>query len=182
MGILARYTASPELVWGTQEDCAKLETYSRLSVSRSMDTLHILSAMSICFARGVNDTPKLAALLVAAKLLNLQTSLLSIAIAIVMALGGIVFARRVAETMSQKMSQMNHAQGLSANLITAGLVLFASKLGMPVSTTHVSVGSIAGVGAGAHTLNWGVLRGVLLSWLATLPLAALLAWSVGQII
>ena len=61
-------------------------------------------------------------------------------------------------------------RGLSANIITAVLVLFASKLGLPVSTTHVAVGAIAG------TLNGHALRQVLLSWLATLPLAALLAF------
>ena len=52
------------------------------------------------------------------------------------------------------------------------LVLFASKLGLPVSTIHVSVGSIAGAG----TLDWSMLRNILLSWVATLPLAACLAW------
>ena len=173
------YTPS-KVVLATGADCDGLETQSRMSVSRGMDKPHIASALSICFARGVNDTPKLAALLVAANILNVKTSMLTIAA--IMALGGVLFARKVAETMSQRMSHMNHAQGLGANLITAGLVLFASKFGMPVSTTHVSVGSIAGVGASANTLNWATLRGVLLSWLATLPLAALLAFGAGQIL
>ncbi len=78
--------------------------------------------------------------------------------------------------MSLQLSAMDAPQGLSANLITAALVLFASKFGVPVSTTHVSVGSIAGVGAGARTLDRRVLRNVLLSWAATLPFAALAAW------
>lgn len=67
-------------------------------------------------------------------------------------------------------------QGLAANLITATLVVFASKFGLPVSTTHVSFGAIAGVGARAHTLDWAALRNVLLSWVTTLPLAAVVAW------
>lgn len=170
----------PKVVLAASADCDGLETWSRISVSRGMDKLHIASALSICFARSVNDTPKLAALLVAANILDVKTSMTTIAV--IMALGGVLFARKVAETMSQRMSNMTHAQGLGANLITAGLVLFASKLGMPVSTTHVSVGSIAGVGAGANTLNWATLRSVLLSWLATLPLAALLAYGAGLIL
>ncbi len=175
--VLNQSFVSSKLVLATRADCEMMETSSRISVTRGMDKLHILSAMSICFARSVNDTPKLAALLVAARVLDVKTSMITIAF--IMALGGILFARKVAETMSQRMSRMNHVQGLGANLITAGLVLFASKLGMPVSTTHVSVGAIAGVGAGADTLDWSTLRKVLLSWLATLPLAMVLAFGVG---
>ena len=59
---------------------------------------------------------------------------------------------------------------------------FASKLGVPVSTTHVSVGSIAGVGMRAQTLDWTALRQIMLSWLATLPLAALLSWTVSGLV
>ena len=77
------------------------------------------------------------------------------------------------------MVRMDHTQGLSANLITAGLILFASKLGMPVSTTHVSVGSIAGVGIGARSIDWKTANAVVLSWIATLPLAALASYAIG---
>jgi len=79
-------------------------------------------------------------------------------------------------------TRMDHAQGLAANLITAILVLLASKLGMPVSTTHVAVGSIAGVGASAKTLDWHALRNVLLSWVATLPLALIVSAGVFQLL
>jgi PiT family inorganic phosphate transporter len=171
--------ALPSLVLAPAAECARLDTAVRLSVPRSLDRLHVLSAMSICFARAVNDTPKLAALLLAAHLLNAQVSISLIAAA--MAIGGLLFAKRVARTMSQRVVRMDHAQGLTANLITAALVLLASKFGLPVSTTHVAVGSIAGVGASAHTLDWQALRTVVLSWLATLPLAATAAWLVAQI-
>ncbi|UUZ67531.1 inorganic phosphate transporter [Polaromonas sp. P2-4] len=122
----------------------------------------------------MNDTPKLAALLVAAHMLPAQNSIAMIAA--VMALGGLLLSRRVAETMSRRVTRMDPTQGLSANLITATLVLGASQFGLPVSTTHVSVGAIAGVGAGADTLNKITLRTILLSWVATLPMAAGLAW------
>jgi len=54
--------------------------------------------------------------------------------------------------------------------------LAGRKLGLPVSTTHVSVGSIAGIGAGAGTVDWATMRNIALSWIATLPLATVLAW------
>lgn len=168
----------PGIVLGTDEDCDTLPVAARFSISRWLDKLHILSAMAICFARGVNDTPKIAALLLASSLTDAQTSVWLLAAA--MALGGIIFAKRVAERMSHRVTRMDHGQGLTANLITAVLVLFASKLGVPVSTTHVSVGSIAGVGMRANTLDWTSLRQILLSWLATLPLAAALAFAVSR--
>jgi len=171
--------AAPLWVVGSDDDCAQLPVVARFSITRWLDKLHVLSALAICFARGVNDTPKIAALLLASSLLDAQTSVGWLAAA--MALGGILFARRVAERMSYRVTRMDHAQGLTANLITAMLVLFASKLGVPVSTTHVSIGSIAGVGMRAQTLDWVALRQIMLSWLATLPLAAALAFAVGSL-
>lgn len=92
-----------------------------------------------------------------------------------MAIGGLLNARNVAETMSKKLTQMNAGQGLSANLITGVLVIAASTLGLPVSTTHVSVGAIFGVGLISRKANARVFSQILLSWLLTLPIAALLS-------
>ncbi len=158
----------------TQENCQNLVTPIHLPISKSLDRLHIGSAIAICFARGLNDTPKLVALLIAAKMLGQSQAV--ILIAIVMGVGGLLFARKVALTMSQRITQMDHASGLVANLITASLVLFASKFGLPVSTTHVAVGAIAGVGASSKRIDWSALRNVLLSWVITLPFAAGIAW------
>lgn len=180
VGALANQFSAPSIVLAPDAACERLDVQARISISSSLDHLHVLSAMSICFARGVNDTPKLAALLIASRLFDNGISFALIGIA--MTVGGLLFAGRVAETMSQRMTHMDHTQGLAANLITAMLVLFASKFGLPVSTTHVSVGSIAGVGASAKTLNWPTLRNVLLSWVATLPLAAVAAWCVVKIV
>lgn len=165
--------SDPAMVLASDTQCDRLQTPLRFSVSRNMDRLHILSAMAICFARSVNDTPKLAALLLAANML--QSTAFGL-IAMVMAFGGLLYARKVAQTMSLRVTRMDHAQGLAANLVTALLVLFASKFGLPVSTTHVSVGAIAGIGASANTLDGRALGNILLSWLATLPLAAGIAW------
>ncbi|HEY9613588.1 inorganic phosphate transporter, partial [Allocoleopsis sp.] len=76
--------------------------------------------------------------------LSIQFGMLAVAVG--MAVGGLLNARKVAETMSQKITVMNHGQGLTANAVTGLMVIAASKYGLPVSTTHVSVGSIFGVG------------------------------------
>lgn len=172
---VARSGAIPVLLAAPMENCEQMPGVAvRLSIPAALDRIHLLSASAICFARGVNDTPKLAALLIAAGAVSPQGSAALITVA--MGLGGVLMARRVAETMSMKINHLDHAQGISANLIAALLVIFASKWGLPVSTTHVSVGSISGVGARAGTLEWPALRTVLLSWVATLPFAAASAW------
>lgn len=142
---------------------------------------HIVSAFTICFARAVNDTPKLAALFLGTGLLGAWSSTLAIATAMV--IGGWLFSQRVAETMSLKLSEIDGVQGTTANLVTASVVLGASALALPVSTTHVSVGSIIGSGKSANTLDLSTVRNVLLSWVVTLPVAILSAglvmWLVG---
>ena len=183
-GSLITKFSVPSIILTSNSSCNHIKTPIRVYISRSMDHLHILSAMTICFARGVNDTPKLTALLLAAQILQPTTSIAVIGLA--MAGGGLLFAKRVARTMSQRITKMNHTQGLTANLITASLVLVASKFGFPVSTTHVSVGSIVGVGvgvgAGAKTLNWKTLHNILLSWIGTLPLAVWTAWLLSSVL
>lgn len=143
----------------------------------ALDGAHVLSAGAISFARGLNDTPKIAALVVATGGLGGGASLLVVGAAI--AVGGLVAARRIADTMSYRITGMNDGQAFSANLVTASCVLFASKLGVPVSTTHVSCGSLFGIGLVNRRAHWGVIGQILLAWVTTLPVAAgiaMLAW------
>ena len=96
-------------------------------------------------------------------------------VALVMAAGGIVNARRVAETMSRKITQMNPGQGFTANLVTSLLVAGASRLGLPVSTTHVAVGSLFGIGLVNGTAQARMILTILTAWVTTLPISAVLA-------
>ena len=92
-----------------------------------------------------------------------------------MAVGGVVNARRVAETMSRRITRMSPGQGFTANLVTAVLVVAASRLGLPVSTTHVAVGSLFGIGLVNGTARRRTILTILLAWVTTLPLGAALA-------
>jgi PiT family inorganic phosphate transporter len=138
-----------------------------------LDALHYLSAGAVGFARGLNDTPKIVALLLAAGALAPNVGLALVAG--VMAVGGLLNARRVAETMSRKITRMNPGQGFTANLVTSVLVGLASRFGLPVSTTHVSVGALFGIGTVNGTARVRVVLTILSAWVTTLPLAALLA-------
>jgi PiT family inorganic phosphate transporter len=143
-----------------------------VSVQSLMNGAHFLSAGIVSFARGLNDTPKIAALLLVGNLLSPSDAIIGVTAAI--ALGGWVGARRVAETMSHRITSMNPGQGLTANIVTGALVIGASSLGMPVSTTHVSCGSLFGIGAVTHQARWHTIKEILLAWAVTLPIAGAL--------
>ncbi|MCE9529710.1 MAG: inorganic phosphate transporter family protein [Planctomycetes bacterium] len=145
-----------------------------------LDGLHYLSAGAVGFARGLNDTPKMVALLIAASAVAPSLGLSLIAVA--MALGGILGARRVAETMSRKITLMNPGQGVTANLITSFMVTIASRFGLPVSTTHVSVGSLFGIGLVNGTARRKTILSILVAWVTTLPTAAVLAFLIYAIL
>lgn len=70
---------------------------------------------------------------------------------------------------------MTHGQGFAANAATSILVILDSRYGLPVSTTHVSVGSFVGIGLSTRIANMPVIGSIVLSWLLTLPCAALFA-------
>ena len=77
--------------------------------------------------------------------------------------------------MSIKITEMNPGQALSANLMTGMLVVGASLIGVPVSTTHVSVGALFGIGLVSKKANISVISSILMSWIITLPCAAIFA-------
>jgi len=138
-----------------------------------IDRLHLLTAGAVSFARGLNDTPKIAALLVAAQGFGLGGAATLTALA--MAFGGLLAARKVARTMSFGITPMSHGQGFTANLVTAALVVLATPLALPVSTTHLACGSLFGIGAVTGEARWRTMAGILSAWVITLPLAAFLA-------
>lgn len=141
-----------------------------VDAQRTVDGAHFLSAGIVSFARGLNDTPKIAALVLLLHWLSPASSIGLAGIAI--AVGGLLGARRVAETMSHKITAMNPGQGFASNLATGILVILASTWGLPVSTTHVSVGALFGIGLTTGQANVRTMVGVALSWIVTLPCAA----------
>lgn len=141
--------------------------------TRLLDVLHFLSTGAASFARGLNDTPKMVALMLAVPGMGTHWGFLIVALAI--AAGGLLDVTRVAETLGKKITGMNPGQGFAASLVTAGLVTTASLHSLPVSTTHVSVGSLLGMGAAAGRVHWRKVAEILLAWVSTVPCGAALA-------
>jgi PiT family inorganic phosphate transporter len=139
----------------------------------TLDRLHFLSTGAASFARGLNDTPKMVALLLLVPGLNVTWGFMIVAVCI--ALGGLLDIRRVAETLGKKITGMNPGQGFAASLVTAGLVTTASLHSLPVSTTHVSVGALTGMGTASRRTYWRKVLEIVLAWISTVPCGAVLA-------
>lgn len=160
---------------GKSEQCAAEKPRA---LRLSLDHLHWLTSGATSFARGMNDGPKIVALIVAAGALQgsatLASPMLFVLVTCGMVAGSLVAGRRVTHVLAEKVTPMDHREGFIANLITAGLVTTGATLGLPMSTTHVSSGGIFGAGVQRSSLNTKTLRDIALAWVVTLPAAALL--------
>jgi inorganic phosphate transporter, PiT family len=164
--------------------CAQESPVVAVSATSVSDRLHWLSGGLTSFARGWNDTPKIAALGLLA-IPGSEGMLLAFGLVMAaMAAGGLLAGRKVLETLSQKVTPLPLPESLTASLATAALVGMASWNGLPVSTTHVSTGAIIGAGLrnDARAVKWSKVGEIGLSWLITLPAAGLVAALVALVI
>jgi inorganic phosphate transporter, PiT family len=144
-----------------------------INAQKLLDFGHFISAGAVSFARGLNDTPKIVALGLTVGVLDPNWCI--VLVAATMAFGGLVHSRKMAETVGKRITGMDQEQGFLANLVTSFLVIFASKWGLPVSTTHVSCGALFGIGIANGQARWQMIRTILLAWLLTLPMAAIVS-------
>jgi PiT family inorganic phosphate transporter len=153
-------------------------------VEKMANPLQVLSASYQAFSHGANDVAN-AIGPVAAIWTVIHTQQLAMAVSIpieLLALGGVGLAfgiyfwgHRVMETVGKKITAITPTRGFSAEFGTATTVLLCSRLGMPVSTTHVAIGNIIGVGLarGISAINLDVIKRIFTAWIVSLPAAAL---------
>jgi len=171
LSILRRLTRRPQ----TQTPEKKSPRFAKIS--------HWGSAAATAYARGINDAPKMAALgaffFVAGSTYAVWGPYSIVAVAIVA--GSLVLGHRVALELVKRVVPLDHTQRLQAGIVTAALVSVGAYLGAPLSTTHVHAGSTAGIG-GRKEVIVSALRGMVLPWLVTLPVAGLLAVTVAILV
>jgi len=155
-------------------------------VERIFRFLQVITACYVAFAHGANDNANAVGPMAAVISLwrtHEVTSKVGIPIW-VLAIGGVgiviglaTMGYKVMSTVGEKITKLTPSRGFSAEFGAATTVLLASKMGLPISTTHTLVGSVIGVGLarGWGMLNLRVLRDILASWFLTLPIAALLS-------
>lgn len=173
--------ALPALAVDRLVNCESSAITARLALP---DAAHWTASAVLSFARGLNDNPKIIALgLAAAAGLGLGRAWLVLAGAAAMGAGSYLYGRRVTTTLAERVTRIDPLEGLAASAVASGLVLLASFVALPVSTTHVSMGAIVGarLRRGRQGVRWRTVGGIVAAWVMTLPVAALLgaaAWVV----
>ncbi len=181
-GTLALRRAPREVIIDKNENCNR--TISGPVKLNVLDGLHWLTSGLTSFARGMNDTPKIAALLIGFGFLSSASNnaALFAIVAFAMTLGGLLNGRKVLNTLARKITAIDPLTGFTANLGAAALIIAGSIYGLPFSTTHVATSAIVGISTRTQGgARWRVVRDILLAWLVTLPTAAVIAYVLGLI-
>ncbi len=152
-----------------------------------MRWMHIFASASVSFSHGSNDGQKtmgIITLILATHFAGYSTSHVPIWVVISAAtaigLGTIIGGWRVIRTVGTKISRerLSHSQGFGASFSTAMIILVASTIGAPISTTHTLSSAVAGGTIPMHgkdKLNPKTLKLILLAWVLTFPIAFILA-------
>lgn len=149
--------------------------------------MQVFTACAFAFSHGANDIANAIGPF-AAVLDVLSTGEISseatVPIAALVAFGvalvsGLWFVgRKVIHTVGTGLTSMHPSSGFAAELAASAVVLLASVFGLPVSSTHILIGAVLGVGMVNHAANWKLMRPIFLAWIITLPGAA----SIGAVV
>lgn len=178
------------LVVGTVLSVIGLFSFIKLEVDEVEHAFYPMILFTVCvmaFAHGANDVanavgPMVVALDVLessgqglAEVMTLTQMYLVGAVGII--LGMVLLGYKVLHTVGTKITSLSPCRAFSASLATAGTVVTASTLGLPVSTTHILIGSVLGVGLAEspHRVQWRMVRTILIAWLITIPVVSILA-------
>lgn len=163
-------------------------TLKKQALSRStfllFSWMQVFTASAFAFSHGSNDIANALGPFVAV-LDVLKTNSISeessVALPVMVAMGvalisGLWFIGRfVIRTVGSGLTKMHPASGFAAELSAAAVVMGASVLGLPVSSTHILIGAVLGVGLVNKDANWGLMKPIALAWVITLPAAAIIA-------
>lgn len=151
--------------------------------NRNFRFVQIATAALQSFSHGTNDAQKAMGIITMALIVNNYQSSddiqlwVQVSCALAMALGTSVGGWRIIKTVGGKIMKIRPVNGVAADLSGAAVIFGATAIHLPVSTTHVISSSIMGVGA-AHRLKgvkWGTAQTMLITWVITLPISAMIA-------
>jgi inorganic phosphate transporter, PiT family len=157
------------------------------SIEQILGQFQIISACFVAFAHGSNDVGNAIAPLAAIVQIETTGKLPIAGLALpfwVLGVGGLgivaglaVWGRKVMSTIGEGIIPLQPSGGFSAEIATAITILLASRFGLSLSTSHALVGAVVGVGLAQPGLKiqTSILKSIALSWIATIPLAAIVA-------
>jgi len=157
-----------------------------VKVEKRFAILVIITSCSVAFAQGANDVANaIGPLAAVAEIVKNGTVPGKVPVNIwFLILGGVgiaiglsTFGHKVMRLVGERVTEITPSRGVAADIAGMTTVLVCSKMGLPISTTHVLVGAIIGVGLarGITAINRNVVKSIFLSWLGTVPIAAGLA-------
>lgn len=157
---------------------------------RLFGRLQLLSAAFMAFTHGMNDTQNAMGMITIALLAGGLIPTFDVPLwvmlgsAIFMGLGTFYGGRKVISTMGMKMVKLKTIDGFAAETSAGSVIFGASLLGIPISTTHVISCSIMGVGSVRRfsAVRWGIVTNIIIAWVLTIPIAAITAWLVYQLL
>ncbi len=162
-------------------------------VERLFGRFQLLSACFVAFAHGSNDVGNAIAPLAAIVYINRTGSVPTDGITIplwILILGGAgivgglaVWGKKVIATIGENIIALQPSSGFCAELATATTILIASRLGLPVSTSHALVGGVVGIGLvqNIKSIKFQTLKGIAAAWLITIPVSAALSAAIFSI-
>ena len=146
------------------------------STNKYIREAQILTTSLLSFSHGSNDAQKTMSIITLALLSSGLVSTTDVPIwvificGIAMGLGTLSGGKKIIKTLSTKVSNLEPVNAVSAELSSGVLILGASHIGLPVSTTQVASGSIMGAGfADAGGVNWSVVKKMAIAWILTIP-------------
>lgn len=151
--------------------------------NRQFRSIQILTAAVQSYAHGTNDAQKSMGIITMALIVGgMQKSddiqfWVQFSCALAMALGTSIGGWRIIKTVGGKIMKIRPVNGVAADLTGAAVIFGATLIHLPVSTTHVISSAILGVGSSHRVkgVNWGVAKRMVVTWIITLPISALLA-------
>jgi PiT family inorganic phosphate transporter len=154
------------------------------TVRRIFGRLQILSAAFMAFSHGSNDGQKFIgvftlALLLGGILPNFEVPIWVILLcAVTMGVGTAVGGWRIVKTMGLRLTKLEPVHGFAAETAAALTIELATRLGIPLSTTHTINTAIIGVGATRRfsAVRWGVTFDIVIAWILTFPVCGLIGW------
>lgn len=169
---------------------AIFKNFPLTKTNRGFRLFQILTASMQSFAHGTNDGQKsmgiiTLALISAGYLTKTEIPMwVRVIAALAMGLGTAVGGWRIIKTVGGNIMKIRPVNGASADLGSAIIIFGFSRFGLPVSSTHVISSSIMGVGSATRVkaVKWGVARRIIITWVITLPITALLAGLVFKLI
>jgi PiT family inorganic phosphate transporter len=154
---------------------------AKYTLNNTLNKLQLGIAAALAYSHGANDTQKIIGIitlaLIAGNGISTTPTWVRIAGGLVMFIGTMLGGWAIMKTIGRGIFKIRVIHSLNSQIASSGSLLLATFIGAPVSTTHVVVGSVMGVGAADEyrMVHWGVAKEIILAWFITIPLSAVVS-------